>query len=254
MTCDPSFDDIAHDFDHLFKDVNHLTELEGQAMDAILGRRGLKTVLDCACGSGIQALGMVRRGYRVWASDISARMVRITRRKAAALGFKITAKSADFLNLQPWEGMHFDAVVSLGNSITLVKERSLVSTALETMLRHIRPGGVGVVGVHNYYVTQSQKRYFEPRTFPTTPQGKELIFDMRVFSEERAIITHFFLRQGADGWKMKTYTKSYLLLAPAEMGERMKSAGFVQVEFLDITGERVYDGGDWYLAVGETRG
>jgi 2-polyprenyl-3-methyl-5-hydroxy-6-metoxy-1,4-benzoquinol methylase len=78
-----SFGDLAGDFDNLFSDVDRLSELEASSLDAIFRKIGVTRVLDCACGTGIQALGLARLGYVVAASDISSRMLDVLRAKAS---------------------------------------------------------------------------------------------------------------------------------------------------------------------------
>jgi len=70
-----SFGDIASDFDALFDDVGYLSELEADALEPLLRSAGARTVLDCACGTGIQAIPLAQRGFAVSASDISPRIL-----------------------------------------------------------------------------------------------------------------------------------------------------------------------------------
>jgi len=76
-------------FDELFDNVDRLTRLEALSLDGILRPNSVKTILDCACGTGIQAIGLAQKGYKVSASDISRKMVRILKRKATNKGLKI---------------------------------------------------------------------------------------------------------------------------------------------------------------------
>ena len=71
------YQDLAADYDWLFDDdalagglaINH------PATARLLERTPhASTVLDAACGTGISAAALARRGYRVWAADGSEAM------------------------------------------------------------------------------------------------------------------------------------------------------------------------------------
>ena len=248
---EPSFEDIAGDFDRLFSDVSTLTDLEGDALHTILTPDQIHTVLDCACGTGIQAIGLARRGYHVSASDISASMVEITRRKAVQEGLQIETAVSDFRDLAPWQGRQFDAIVNSGNSLTLLAGEADIMRTLHTMLQHLRtPGGVGIVGMHNYLVLQEQAQTFYLRRVTSEFDQLDLVADLRYFGSERVEVNNIFLQRDAGGWHLKTYTKSYLLLAAEKLQTMMLAAGFKDVYLRHISGQRAYQHDEWVLAVG----
>ncbi len=65
---------------------------ESHALNDVLDRlfrtHGVTTVADVTCGTGAQAVGLAKRGYRVRASDTSPGMLREARKKARGLGVK----------------------------------------------------------------------------------------------------------------------------------------------------------------------
>jgi glycine/sarcosine N-methyltransferase len=247
-----NFDDIATDFDKLFNDVDALTDLEGQALDLILRPYAVKTVLDCACGTGIQSIGLARKGYQVSASDISRRMVKKLREKAQNAQLQMDVKVADFRDLKPWKNHVFDAVISSGNSLTLMATHEEMKRSLASMLRCIKkPGGICVVGMHNYLWLQQNGEPLIIRKVSLGDKDLELIFDLRRFESERAVVTNFFMKQINGTWRLKNYTKSYSLLPVEELRQMMIDTGFTTTKLLDISGQKEYDDNEWVLAVGE---
>src|SRR5579863_9704825 len=74
------YDALATDYDWLFDDD---TLARGAAINHPATARLLErtphasAVLDAACGTGINAAALARRGYRVWASDGSSAMAAV---------------------------------------------------------------------------------------------------------------------------------------------------------------------------------
>lgn len=247
-----SFTDIAPDFDRLFDDVNHLINLEGEALDTILRKHTIHSVLDVACGTGIQSIGLARRGYQVYASDISPRMVRTTRHKAMAENLAIDVRCADFRTLTPWCGQQFDAIISGGNSLPLLKRDEDIERSLHCMLERLKkPGGVGVIGIHHYGLLEQHGKSLLIRRVQTDEISAELLLDVRQFGFQRTRVSYLYLYSQDRRWRMKVYTKSYLNLSPEDLACRMEQVGFTNVHLYDVSGQRSWNPADeWALAVG----
>ena len=248
-----SFGDIASDFDRLFDDVENLTRLEGLALDHILRDYNASSVLDCACGTGIQSIGLAKLGYQVSASDISLRIIQELKTKAEADGLAITAKRAGFRDLKGWQSARFDAVVCSGNSLTLVPKIEDIPRALTSMLRVVRAsGGVVVVGMHNYLRLKQEGKNLLVRRISTDDGDGEIVLDLRSFGADRVQITYMFINLVDTKWRLRTYTKSYLCLSANELRDTMLKVGFDSVQLLDISGQREFRDDEWVLAVGTT--
>lgn len=248
-----SFDDMALDFDYLFEDLENLTNLEALSLDRILRQYGVHSVLDCACGTGIQSIGLARKGYRVFASDISFKMLEQLQEKARPEQLTIETKRADFRNLKPWKSAKFDAVICTGNSLTLVPRHEDILCALTSMIQVTRaPDGVLIVGLHNYLKLKQEGENLLVRRVAVGDGSAELILDLRRFEPEKVQITYMFIRLINERWHLKTHTKSYICLSADELRDAMLSAGCCSVRLLDISGQREFQGDEWVLAVGET--
>jgi len=93
-------------------------------------------LLDLGCGTGNAALEAARRGARVTAVDPAARLLEVTRQRAAAEGLTIETALAGAAAL-PFEDAAFDAVVSV---FAMIFAPDAVAAATETV-RVLRPGG-----------------------------------------------------------------------------------------------------------------
>jgi SAM-dependent methyltransferase len=105
-------------------------------------------VLDCACGIGLLAAGLIERGFEVEASDASPEMIRRT----AAYG--VPARVCRWEDLRP--SGDFDTVLCVGNSLPHARDRL---AALRGMAGAMKPGARLVLTSRNWDLEQHDERY-----------------------------------------------------------------------------------------------
>jgi SAM-dependent methyltransferase len=106
------------------------------------------SVLDVACGTGHHAAAFHADGLRVEAADLSPAMI---------------ARARDTFGDRPdlqWvvrsfedssDGKPFDAVICIGNSLSLCPNLDVVQRAVTAMMAATRPGGIVIIQVINLY-------------------------------------------------------------------------------------------------------
>jgi len=246
-----SFEDICEDFDKLFDDIDKLYDLEAQSLNAILEKRKIKTILDCACGTGIQTIGLARLGYKLFASDISPKMVLSTRKKALKENLDVRTKVSDFTNLKEWKDIKFDAVINCGNSIPLLPDIENVVRSLKSMISLLKKNGMIMISIHNYLKLKERGKIFLLRGNRSLNGDQETVFDTRNFGKDRVIVTNFFIKKYGDRKSLKTYIKSYMYLKPEILIKKLTQLGIRNIEVLDLVGLKKFSDQEWYLLVGE---
>src|SRR5215203_1354084 len=109
----------------------------------VLGTYGLPprgTLLDMACGTGKSFVPMVSRGWSVTGCDISQAMIEIARRKVAEGAMPVELAVADMRSL-PVLGV-FDLAWCLTDALNYLLSRVDLESALRSMVRNLRPGGL----------------------------------------------------------------------------------------------------------------
>jgi SAM-dependent methyltransferase len=109
---------------------------------------GVRRVLDPACGTGHHAAMFHSWGLQVEAADISPEMIeycRSTHGESEALRWVVRSF------VEPTAAGAFDAVVCVGNSISLVPDVAMVNRAIGAMLNALRRGGVCVIQALNLW-------------------------------------------------------------------------------------------------------
>jgi ubiquinone/menaquinone biosynthesis C-methylase UbiE len=98
-------------------------------------------LLELNAGTGLDAVEMVRRGYRVHATDLSAGMVDEIEAKIGRMGLSklLTAQQCSFTDLHQVTAGPFDAIYSNSGGLNCIADLTAVTRQLPALLR---PGGI----------------------------------------------------------------------------------------------------------------
>ena len=114
-----AYDDFAADYHWIFSD-EHVSgeQFLRRYRDVLAALPARAEVLDCACGTGLEALTLARNGFRVTACDASEGMVAEARRLFADSGVEVPVEPCTWDRLPSSFPARFDAVFCTGNSIS----------------------------------------------------------------------------------------------------------------------------------------
>ncbi len=106
-------------------------------------------ILEIASGSGRIAIPLAEAGYEVTAVDLDPAMLgragKAVEGADSAVRARLTLVEADLVGLRLPGGARFRLAVMALNSILLLATRDRQLDALQTMARHLEPGGLAVV-------------------------------------------------------------------------------------------------------------
>lgn len=134
-----------------------------------LEKNGLQgdRLLDVACGTGKSFLPLLKRGWKVTASDISAEMVAIARTK---VGPEVRLSVADMRTL-PKLG-EFDLVMCLDDAINYLLDEDELVAALSAMRANLAPTGLLIFDVN----TITSHRTFFAEEVVMEKNGRRMIW------------------------------------------------------------------------------
>jgi len=143
-------------------DKSSRTENYRNFITNLLRSRNCKTVLDLACGTGIDSIMLLEEGFQVTSIDASDKMLKYAlkkrweRRREDAFD-KWIVEEANWLNLDSESDFlkgGFDAVICLGNSFAHLPdfEGDLRNqrTAISNFASCVKPGGLLLIDHRNY--------------------------------------------------------------------------------------------------------
>ena len=145
------YDDFAQYYSWLLSDERLTGKPFLERWDKVLALldRGAK-ILDCACGIGVDAIALARKGYKVSASDISAGMISEARRRAREAGVRVTSKRSSWKDLPLHFTRPFDAVFCCGNAIGHCSSAKEMVQSLREMRKVLKPGGFLILDSRNW--------------------------------------------------------------------------------------------------------
>jgi len=151
-------------------DKNSRTESYQQFLGKILHDHGCRSILDVACGTGVDSIMLLEHGFQITSVDASDRMLkyalkeRWNRRNEPAFD-KWEIEEANWLTLpedihKPGSG--FDAVICLGNSFAHLPDSTGdlrdIKKALRNFFEMLKPGGILIIDHRNYdYILDTGK-------------------------------------------------------------------------------------------------
>ena len=104
-------------------------------------------ILDCACGTGYNALALVEHGFIVTASDVSEAMLLEAHRR---LGDQAAVHRCAWADLPNLFTESFDVVVCTGNSLIHAGDELGMTSALTGMASVLRPRGLLLLDTRNW--------------------------------------------------------------------------------------------------------
>jgi ubiquinone/menaquinone biosynthesis C-methylase UbiE len=191
-------------------------------------------VLDVAIGVGTQALGLLSRGYTVTGSDLSPLAVLRATNEAAKRGFHVRCVAADFRSL-PMRADSADVLIACDNSLPHLDTPVEIAAALAQWFRVVRPGGGCLLSMRDYGTPPPAG------TVEVHPYG-ERVWQGRTYTVQQVWTWHGSRYQvaleivpiaGTEGETATVVMADYLAIAPTQVAEFLRSAGFERVERID---------------------
>ncbi len=173
-----AYETLAADYDWMYDDdalasgraINH------PATARLLQRAGrTSAVLDAACGTGVDAAALARRGFTVWAADGSEAMVEGAVARFQRERLAIPVLHSRWADLPAATGERFDVVLCVGNSLVHAAGRDAMVEALTGLRRMARPGGYVVVDSRNWEKLHAERQIVQIADRVVTRGGRRCL-------------------------------------------------------------------------------
>jgi glycine/sarcosine N-methyltransferase len=140
-----TYEGFADRYDLFFDRVGERDIKVVELFRRIFKENGVKSILDCACGTGNDVLFFYSLGLDVCGSDISKSMLTIANENLIKAGVDIPLSQVDYRELPEHFDRQFDCVVCLATSIAEMPNEDEVLRAFESMRGVLRKGGILVL-------------------------------------------------------------------------------------------------------------
>jgi SAM-dependent methyltransferase len=231
------YDDFADMYHLIFEDWNSSIERQGDQLSQLIRAnwQDVSTILDVSCGIGTQTLALAQRGYKLTASDLSAKSVERAKREAEARALNISFSVCDMRQAFAHHDTGFSVVISCDNSVPHLLSDEDILIAFRQMHSCLKPGGGCLITVRDYDKETRGKNIVKP-------YGQRVVGDKRYiglqvwgFEGEHYYLTVFFIEEDLTSGKVHTHVfrTKYYAVTVAKLLELMKQAGCGNVVRLD---------------------
>jgi SAM-dependent methyltransferase len=228
---------LAADYDWMFHD----DELaNGRAINLPATARLLQrisrtsTVLDAACGTGVDAAVLARRGFTVWAADGSDAMVEGATARFRRERLAIPLLRSRWADLPATTNERFDVVLCVGNSLVHAVGRDAMVESLTGLRRMARPGGYVVIDSRNWEKLHAERRIVQVADQVVTRGGRRCVVlyawevPDRIGDEHIAHLVFVF--ENGDQIEPHEHQVTFYPFTVSELRERLELAGLREVD------------------------
>jgi len=241
-----AYEMLAADYDWTFDDdaLDNGRAINHPATARLLQRISrASVVLDAACGTGVDAAALARRGFTVQAADASDAMV-----EAAAARFR-RERLAIPLVCSPWADLpaaaaeRSDVVLCIGNSLVHASGRDAMVQALTGLRQMARPGGHVVVDSRNWEKLHADRQVVQVADRVVTRGGRRCLvlyaWEIPGRLRDEHIAHLVFVFENGDQIKAREYQITFRPFTIGELRERLELAGLREVDTdFDVSRDR----------------
>jgi len=232
-----AYEMLAADYDWMFDDD---AVANGRAINlpatARLLQRISRTnrVLDAACGTGVDAAVLARRGFTVWAADGSEAMAEEAAARFRRERLAIPLLHCRWADLPAATSERFDVVLCVGNSLVHAADRDAMVQALTGLRRMARPGGYVVIDSRNWEKLHAERQIVQVADRLVTRGARRcLVFHAweipdRLGDEHIAHLVFVFETGGRI--EPHEYQITFRPFTISELRERLELAGLREVD------------------------
>jgi SAM-dependent methyltransferase len=232
-----AYEMLAADYDWMFDDdalVNGraITLPATARLLQRIGRTG--AVLDAACGTGVDAAALARRGFTVWAADGSDAMVEGAAARFRRERLAIPLLRSSWADLPAATGERFDVVLCVGNSLVHAAGRDAMVEALMGLRRMARPGGHVVIDSRHWEKLHAERRIVQVADRVVTREGLRCMllyaWEMPDRLGEEHIAHLVFVFDNGGQIEPHEYQITFHPFTISELRERLELAGLREVD------------------------
>jgi len=222
------YEGFADRYDLFHGESDDRDSVRAEFFRKLFAQKRVRSVLDCACGTGRDLLLFHSLGLEIYGSDISEAMLAQAQKALARHSLTIPLVKADYRELPQYFDRKFDAVACLSTSILEMPDETNVVLAFKSMSGVLRKGGVLILTQGTTDKQWKQK----PRFIPAV-NTKEFsrIFVIDYFERgARYNILDIFHSDETTDFKVWSIDFKQVLLRD-DLDRLLKASGFSQIDF-----------------------
>jgi glycine/sarcosine N-methyltransferase len=218
------YEDFIEKYDSLISWENRFKR-EHKFFYTLFLKYKIKSILDCACGTGQHVVMFRQNDLKAKGSDLSPAMIKKAKINAKKHKVSTTFKVADFRNLSKAFNEKFDALICVGNSLPHLLNDFDLRKALDEMNKVLNPNGLLILQQRNYDMLINSKKRF----IPISIRENEVFFYVLDYLPNRIVFNVVNLETKSK--KFDVYKTEYNPLKKARLVKLLKESRFGDFEF-----------------------
>lgn len=217
-----------------YDELDIVNEKNNEVIDKLLKKYKVKTVLDMTCGTGVQVEYLLKKGYKVTASDLTKEMLDIAKKKFPNIEFH----QGDMRTAKYGE---FDAVITIFCAIGHLTKEDF-EKAIKNISNNLNKNGIYIFDIFN--MDFMKKNFVNHEFIDVAKEVKDMKivrFNDNKLDIEKEIMhidQKILLQKGMnkiktikEEWDMKIYSSK-------ELKEILERNSYEVLEFLDMEGNQ----------------
>jgi glycine/sarcosine N-methyltransferase len=228
---------LAADYDWIFDDaaLANGAAINRPATARLLARISpAGDVLDAACGTGIDAAVLARRGFTVRATDGSEAMVGVAAARFGREGLAIPVRQCLWADLPAAIDERFDVVLCTGNALVHAVGRDAMIQALTGLRRMARPGGHVVIDSRHWEKLHAERRVVQVMDGVRVRGGRRCVvlyaWEIPARLDQEHVAHLVFLFEDGERIDEHEYPLSFRPVPVGELRDRLERAGLREVD------------------------
>ena len=228
---------LAADYDWIFDDgaLANGAAINRPATARLLARISpASNVLDAACGTGIDAAVLARRGFTVRATDGSEAMVEVAAARFGREGLAIPVQRCLWADLPAAIDERFDVVLCTGNALVHAVGRDAMVQALTGLRGMARPGGHVVIDSRDWEKLHAERRVVQVMDGVRVRGGRRCVvlyaWEIPARLDQEHIAHLVFLFEDGERTEEHEYPLSFRPVTFGELRNRLELAGLREVD------------------------
>jgi SAM-dependent methyltransferase len=231
------YDSLAPLYHLIFQDWDASMHMQGEQLSSLINAEWpqCKSVLDVSCGIGTQAIALAQCGYKVMASDLSAKEIDRAKQEACRRELDIAFSVCDMRQANVHHGSGFDVVISCDNSLPHLLSDEELFLAFRQMHACANVGGGCLITVRDYEREERGKNLVKPYGVRIENGKRYLLFQVWDFEGDYYDLSFFFIEENLSTHKVITHVmrSRYYAVSTHKLCELMREAGFQNIRRID---------------------
>ncbi len=239
------YDRLADNYHLIFEDWDVSIQRQAAALAPILknecGAPSSARLLDCACGTGTQTLGLASCGFRVTASDVSHPAIERARIEAKKRKLDVQLFVADMLDLTVIPERDFDTVICMDNGLPHLESDEAILAAATQIRRKLGVGGTFMASIRDYDRLVQERPVIQGPSFYSDQGRRRIVHQVWDWTSERRYVFHLYItKENESGWDTQHYASSYRAVLREELSAILQAAGFANCRWIFATESGFY--------------